>query len=784
MTLILPKPDPDLLPSGPTDWENHPGGLGLPDFRDSSDLGAPAIGYAMTDIRPDETMTIFGDGLASADFVVWSEGLVQEITTPLRQAADRAQITIPLTATGIDDSLTRAVNRSMMLVWPKAFSGYGRPIRINAPELHWVYPGKKWTALEDRTIEIFGRCLSIPNYWGMVVAQKGTDDPVRLRIVSRTDNSVKAELPAGYAAGSYQVWVHNGSGGEYGWSEAGTFTVAANTYTYATAVTVDSQAGATDQDKIEAAITAAGANGTVTFASRAYTVTAQINVTTAVKLVGGGIGETTLTAATEKYIWLTGAGAIVQDMTLSGLVIASRNIDQTIQRVNSSVKFQEGCVTSYASSAATQTQNQAVNLEILDSTFKFEGCGMNLYHTGYHIKNCEFYGNYQGDVYTTIGGSSATGESTNVNAIKTFNAHKMLVEDCYASSYDAENDIHLNRFWLANWSCDTNVVFRNNVIERCGAFGETADAQTNSGEAFCMHGNLGGVIDTVVSATDTTVVVDGTAIVGEDLGSNATHAVNEDVLYAVVLSGIGKGQVRLIDAASETTDTTLTVSKWRIQPEAGDKIGVRPLYKNILITGNYVDSVPDERAVIFGRTGVTFWMASAGVIVTDNTFKHCHEGVRINCDNGTPWYHGDSITRGNTFESMYGTLPYPFYPKAFSEVTLGNIEAMGVLYSWGNAFRGNDASDCEVGAYVGACDYDRTTTVNFGRDDTGYTAAITVGLMGTVIENNTITDNSTDKALIYGPTANWTLFRGNTVDAGQDVTGFNTGKTTAVLDEQ
>jgi len=786
MTLILPIPDADINPAGPPDWTEHPGGNEFPEWRESIDIGAPAIGWATDSTFADETIGMFGDDLLNAEFVVWAEGKLYEIE-PLRQLADRAQIVLPSAASGVGTFSPKPYPKSVAFIWPRNFSGYGRPYRINAPEVFWVYPGKKWTALTDRTFRIFGKNLSADLFSPMVVVQKGSDEPYEVTVTEQSEYELTVELPSGYAAGSYQVWVHNGSGGEYGWSNAGTFTVAASTYDYSDEFPVEDETG-TDQQKIEAAIAAADSNGggTVIFAADTYTITAQIDVPDTIKLKGAGAGQTILSASTEKHIWCTGAGVIIEDMTLQGLPISFRNVDPIARRLHITSNYTSGPISFYSASAPTQTQRQVINSVIEDCILVHEGNGITLAHTGHCIARCEFYGNYQGNVYASVGGSSATGSVTNLNAIRTYNAHNVLIEDCYASSYDAENDIPLNRFLLATYSCDTNHTYKNNVVERNGAWGETSDAETNSGETFCLHGVDGGLVGTVVSATDTTVVIDGTDIVGEDLGSSVTtEAITQDVLFAAVLSGPGKGQVRLIDSASEGGgDTTLTVSKWRIQPETGDKVAIRPRFTRILIIGNTVDSVPDGRAVDFYRSGVTLWQVSNGVIIVGNTFRNVHEGVIIHATSGGYWVHGDTHIRGNTFEDAYGDSPYPMYPKAFAQVTRNNITAHGQMYGWGCVVRDNVSTNCDVGFYCGALDYDKTTTVNATRDDTGYTAAIDVGLMQTIIENNTVTDAATDKALIYGPTANWTLFRGNTVETGQDVTGFNTGKTTSVLDEQ
>ena len=117
-----------------------------------------------------------------------------------------------------------------MLLWPRKGERIGYPARLNAPVVFWVWPGKKWANDVDRSIRIFGKTLSLSDREPLVVVQRGEDRPLSVGVVEKTAYEIKAELPERYAAGDYTVWVHNGTGGRYGWSEAGRFTVAAKTY--------------------------------------------------------------------------------------------------------------------------------------------------------------------------------------------------------------------------------------------------------------------------------------------------------------------------------------------------------------------------------------------------------------------------------------------------------------------------------------------------------------------------------------------------------------------------
>lgn len=143
--------------------------------------------------------------------------------------------------------------------------------------------------------------------------------------------------------------------------------------------------------------------------------------------------------------------------------------------------------------------------------------------------------------------------------------------------------------------------------------------------------------------------------------------------------------------------------------------------------------------------------------------------------------NGDIHVRGNTFEDMTEGGPYNIYATAYMDAAYGTYASGDQFYAWGNVFRDNTISGGELGVCVGAYNYD---TAIAPRNDASYTADIDTGIMMSIIENNTISGTDADKALTYAPQANWTLFRGNTLETGQDVTGYSTSKTTSVLDEQ
>ena len=108
-------------------------------------------------------------------------------------------------------------------MWPKNANGVGYPAAINRTDAWWLGPQ---LAAVGETISVFGRNLSNQNgtttSWVYIkppgyAGQWVTPTSVNPYQVSFTVPSL--------STGSYEVWIHNGHGGHYGWSGPLTLTV-------------------------------------------------------------------------------------------------------------------------------------------------------------------------------------------------------------------------------------------------------------------------------------------------------------------------------------------------------------------------------------------------------------------------------------------------------------------------------------------------------------------------------------------------------------------------------
>ncbi len=111
--------------------------------------------------------------------------------------------------------------RAFMLLWPyDPTYGYGYPITINAPEIRTIncdMGGKTFGIVGDRLF-LGGINLARPDSW-IYLYPVGGGDGVWITPTAATDVLVEGTIPD-IDFGEYEVWIHNGGGGELGWHKS------------------------------------------------------------------------------------------------------------------------------------------------------------------------------------------------------------------------------------------------------------------------------------------------------------------------------------------------------------------------------------------------------------------------------------------------------------------------------------------------------------------------------------------------------------------------------------
>lgn len=209
---------PNPAPSVPAEWDVFT----PPVISRGSPILTPAIAEWTRSGGPDENLILAGDKFSSyagtadegrdTEFLVFGQttagNAVRKAASLRRLAGAKVAITLPADLPAW----------STYLVWPGNNAGYGRPVAINRTEAWWIGPD---AASRGDTVSVFGRNLShgggTAQSW-IYVINKVTGAGQWATVVSVNPYRVQFALPGSFENGTYEVWAHNGHGGEFGWS--------------------------------------------------------------------------------------------------------------------------------------------------------------------------------------------------------------------------------------------------------------------------------------------------------------------------------------------------------------------------------------------------------------------------------------------------------------------------------------------------------------------------------------------------------------------------------------
>jgi hypothetical protein len=175
--------------------------------------GAPVIYEHSGEAGPDQTFFLVGEGLTD-DVIAWG---VSADRPGGQEWKLRVQLVSPsyLAAT-----LPENAHDGPFLVRVRNKAGASAPIVLNAPQPWWCAPDVNETGF---SIRVFGRNLARrPDFDRAFVYICPAGKPgVWVKTVETGMNSGKYEIsfqvPVALAAGDYQVWLHAGAGGPWGW---------------------------------------------------------------------------------------------------------------------------------------------------------------------------------------------------------------------------------------------------------------------------------------------------------------------------------------------------------------------------------------------------------------------------------------------------------------------------------------------------------------------------------------------------------------------------------------
>lgn len=700
--LNLPAPldigEPTAAPRGFAD--SYPVSFG--DMASAPSADAPAIAQLSNTVKPDESFTVTGVRFttrtgadAGTDTTVWVWARTSDTGGVLRQARIWKVTENVIVATMPDD-----IPFGMYLVWVENSVGVSAPTCVNKAIAQWIGPLGNAVQAGNKK-RVFGRNISYGHGTGVshVYIQPAaggamTDCPVS----TVNPYMVEFTVPSETANGSYKLYVHNGHGGIYGWSD-GLDMVVQNDWVRGSTVVSVTPSGTNDSPSIQNAIDslAGMANGgTVQLTSGNYILKGVLNLKAGVELRGASMNSTTLllqlsASSSSPGIGVSGSNAAVRDLTLklsSGFPRPS-----ALAAVTDSVSV---------SGARFVNFSQTLDPNMLGFNFqlgpKTELSSCELLATVALPGDCWVHG---GTYYGNPWGASADSAFAMTHTVP---ADRNIVENCLVETKDwpvnpvngsknYEDFVPMDQLQYI-WWCRRVALIGSAYNYLAGISTKDVAIAENKGEMILFHGMdvewFGNAISTnwLTVTLRTDGLVDGQVVAfynganqylgGQPVLDRVDWWYHIDGTWAVVATGRGAGQARRI--VSHTPSSVTVDRPWKIQPDSTSKVVIQPLYYANTIYSNDLNAFP----IGYDQSDFT---ASVGVVFDGNGWDNMAEANvshRTGAGRSTLASSGSMVSYWN---EMRNERAYDINRGGISVGTNGNAVLPSLL---GNAFRGGE----------------------------------------------------------------------------------------------
>jgi hypothetical protein len=263
-------------------------------------------------VRPDETALIQGAAFGSDPAVQMARLSDAGIGVPPAGAPAVMSWTDADAVQGNAQSVKAVVpatwNHGVYTVRVKNTTGlWSEPALINTPQIWWAQGDEGETASPGGWIRVFGMSIDLNNDGSLAdgiqiaLVQNGTAACL-LSAAEATEYDAAFDLPAELLPGTYELYFHNGYGGNAGWARCDTLD--ARSLTVSLPVAWPSTifdlsaytAGSNDTDRLNAALADAQTNGggVVFLPAGSYALTGRFTVPDRTVLRGAGTNETVL----------------------------------------------------------------------------------------------------------------------------------------------------------------------------------------------------------------------------------------------------------------------------------------------------------------------------------------------------------------------------------------------------------------------------------------------------------------------------------------------------------
>jgi len=504
---------------------------------------------------------------------------------------------------------------SMYLMWPKNNAGYGAPVAINRTDVWWVGPNQ---AAPGATASAFGQNLSLGDGKSYVYLDPvGGGAGVWATVTSVNPYKVDFTVPSTLANGSYEVWIHNGHGGHYGWDQSPNNLTIVNATPWTGATFNVKNYGAKgdgvtdDQAAIQATLDAASkvAYSTIYFPSGTYTVSEGFSPTANTRWLGAGKDQTSIKLNSQFVTPATYDGRrfslIFQggnNVEFNGLTLdANGNLNgyTTILvriRGNSDIRITNCRIKALGYSALdfnTSTRVFVTNTDVIGGD-TFLGSATQVF-----IDGANFYGS--NDINTMVDIWGGDGVSITRSTAQDY-------DNTTATGWAQGRWLYFN----GGWGSNRDVYIGDNQTHDLSVRPEVPDH--NSGEQISWEGHHSVFSGVPTSATSTTITFTS---LPTNLGTG--------IYDAVIVAGRGLGQHRKVIAENGSTVTVDT--PWLVSPDSSSKVIVTVAADNTAIYHNTLDGKSDYATRFTASAGIEPFGAGNGFVADSNTLHELRTGI-------------------------------------------------------------------------------------------------------------------------------------------------------------
>ena len=717
---------------------------------------SPVIGELSKEVKPGNSITVMGENFSYANTKAYyvSNGGTKEAKS-IVVADNQMELTI--------DS---AEEYGTYGIYIKNDNGTSALRMVNAPKV-W------WTGLSDVNAGdefcIYGENLSFGNSSQSNVYLIDGNKWYKMEVTFADPFKVTVKIPKGLVNNkTYTLKLHNGSGGEYTWTDV------TEKITYKTPkingwkgnvinVTeygADAADSNDDTNAIKNAIAAASGGETIYFPEGTYTINSAIEVGVPVYFKGDGADKTKIVIGSKMKDEAM-LDLLVGPSEFYGIAFEDVRKDQykTSFIQYKGDRYISGSYNLYVHNCKFLQSTKPVARSWKPAIVARAATGIVIENNYFEVTSLIFASSVEKLFVRNneVCGVSYCGPYYDQNCLLLWNTHmydasnnKLYGKDLLTdnSGTMVNNDLTIGRAFALQQG-GSNAYISHNSMERVGL------PDDNAGEQIMLEDVKNIYLGSITAAAKNSVTLSGIATVSPTTKSIVT-----------IVKGKGAGQYRYVKSV---TSKTITVAEdWAITPDTSSEIMISNSFDNFAIYNNEMDAFKNHYEAYTATTGVQVYGNTHNIFIMNNKFSNMCAGVCVTSHyryndkpgetNGVYWAQIDNNVISNCSEGIRFKLSHMVTPKqkeitmytAFGITMRNNVIKDSIDYKFSSR-----AGLGGIGIYVGTRMHTYVNQPYFvtWQGEWEY---------GTLIENNKIS-NSEKYNILLCRHQGYTVLRNNTV---------------------